>query len=77
MEYPVHEAQTQLSRLIAAACRGEEVIIVRGEERIAQIIPLLVVHRDRVPGKLAGKISWKRDAFSPLSDSELSDLGFE
>ena len=77
MKYTVRQAQTQLSRLLAAACQGEEVIIVRGAEQVASIIPLNVIHRDRVPGRMAGRISWRPDAFDPLSDSELFDLGLE
>ncbi|HET7209644.1 MAG TPA: hypothetical protein VFI95_23940 [Terriglobales bacterium] len=31
----------------------------------------------RVPGRLEGKISYRPDAFDPLTDPELKELGFE
>jgi len=30
-----------------------------------------------VPGRLAGQIAYTADAFDPLTDQELADLGFE
>jgi len=41
----VHEAKTHLSRLLKDVERGEEVIIARNGEPVAQIVPL----RRRVP----------------------------
>jgi hypothetical protein len=32
---------------------------------------------DRKPGAWKGKISYTDDAFAPLTDPELDDLGFE
>ena len=77
MKYTVHQAKTNLSRLLAEACSGEDVIIARGDQPIAKLVPLGAACARRVPGKLAGKISWKPGAFDPLTDSELDDLGFE
>ena len=36
----IHEAKTQLSRLIARAERGEEVLIARGKEPVVRLVPL-------------------------------------
>jgi prevent-host-death family protein len=40
MSYTVHEAKTNLSRLIKEAESGKEVIITRGKEPVAKIIPI-------------------------------------
>ena len=36
----VHEAKTHLSRLLAQVEAGEEVVIARGKQEIARIVPL-------------------------------------
>ena len=77
MKYTVHQAKTNLSRLLEEVCEGKEVIIARGKQPIAKLIALGAARKKRVPGSLAGKISWTADAFDPLTDRELSDLGFE
>lgn len=40
MIIPVHEAKTQLSRLIEAALAGEEVVIARGRTPVVRLVPL-------------------------------------
>jgi prevent-host-death family protein len=40
MSYTVHEAKTNLSRLIREAESGKEVIITRGKEPVAIIVPV-------------------------------------
>ena len=77
MAYTVHQAKTNLSKLLAEACDGKEVIISRGNEPIAKLVPIGSARKTRVPGKFAGKISYSQDAFAPLTDRELKDLGFE
>lgn len=52
-------------------------MIARGDEPVAKLIAIGTARKKRVPGKLAGKISATADAFAPLSDQELKDLGFE
>ena len=36
----IHQAKTQLSKLIAAALAGEEVVIARGSEPLVKLTPL-------------------------------------
>jgi prevent-host-death family protein len=36
----IHQAKTQLSRLIEEAERGEEVVILRGKKPVARIVPI-------------------------------------
>jgi antitoxin (DNA-binding transcriptional repressor) of toxin-antitoxin stability system len=74
----IHKAKTQLSRLIEKACRGEEIIIARGKQPVVKLVALPVApKRNRTPGRWKGKISYTPDAFDPLTDQEMKDLGFE
>jgi prevent-host-death family protein len=77
MKYTVHEAKTNLSRLLEKASAGEEVVIARGREPVAKVMAIGSALKKRVPGRLVGKISASPDAFAPLTDQELKDLGFE
>ena len=63
MSYTVHEAKTNLSRLIKEAESGKEVVITRGKKRI--------------PGSMKGLLWSSPDAFDPLTDEEMRELGFE
>jgi prevent-host-death family protein len=73
----IHKAKTQLSKLIKQASRGEEIVIARGKHPVAKLVAMGRASNKRVPGKLAGQISYKPGAFDPLTDQEMSDLGFE
>jgi antitoxin (DNA-binding transcriptional repressor) of toxin-antitoxin stability system len=83
MKYTVSEAGKRLSRLVKEACAGEEVVISADKELSVRLAP--VRHRetgsrakkDWIPGALKGKISYTSDAFDPLTEQKLSDLGFE
>ena len=77
MKYTVHQAKTNLSRLLEEASEGKEVIIARGKEPVAQIVPIGKARKKRQPGALKGQISYTDAAFAPLTDQELTDLGFE
>lgn len=63
----VHEAKLHLSRLLQMVEAGEEVIIARGGEPVAKLIPL-AKKLPRVPGRLKGKISMGPDFDGPLPD---------
>ncbi|MGA9811664.1 MAG: type II toxin-antitoxin system Phd/YefM family antitoxin [Terriglobales bacterium] len=73
----IHRAKTQLSKLIEQVCRGEEIVIARGKHPVAKLVALSSGKMTRVPGKLAGQISHKSGAFDPLTDREMSELGFD
>jgi antitoxin (DNA-binding transcriptional repressor) of toxin-antitoxin stability system len=73
----IHKAKTELSRLIERACRGEEIVIARGKKPVVRLVALPAALKKRTPGSLKGKISYTADAFAPLTDQELKDLGFE
>jgi prevent-host-death family protein len=77
MSYTVHEAKTNLSRLIKEAESGKEVIITRGKEPVAKLMPISKTAKKRIPDMLKGHIWSAPDAFDPLTDAELRELGFE
>jgi len=68
----VHEAKTNLSKLIEQACRGEEVIIARGTIPVVRLIPIGEVRGRRQPGVLRGKLRVGPEFFEPLPAEELS-----
>jgi prevent-host-death family protein len=71
MKINVHEAKTQLSRLIAKAEAGEEVIIARHGKPVARRVPFEAVRPKRRAGSMKGKI-WLDDSFfDPLPEEEL------
>ena len=74
----IRQARTQLSRLIERVAGGEEIIIARGKKPLVKLEPMPGVHKGRrIPGAWKGRISWTPDAFDPLTDQELKDLGWE
>jgi prevent-host-death family protein len=77
MSYTVHQAKTNLSKLIKEAETGKEVIITRGKEPVAKIVPITSVAKKRIPGSMKGQIWSAPDAFDPLTDEEMRELGFE
>jgi prevent-host-death family protein len=77
MNYTVQQAKTNLSRLIKEAQSGKEVIITRGKQPVAKIVPVASAAKKRIPGTLKGQIWSAPDAFDPLTDEELRELGFE
>ncbi|MGC1413932.1 MAG: type II toxin-antitoxin system prevent-host-death family antitoxin [Candidatus Acidiferrum sp.] len=73
----MHQAKTNLSKLLRKVEDGEEVIIARGKEPIAKIIPFADRKKKRVPGSMKGKIWYAPDAFDPLTKEELAEWGIE
>ncbi len=73
----VHHAKTHLSALIAAAERGEEVVIARGSVPAARLVPIdapvpsPVPRAPRVPGRLKGLVALDDSFFDPLPEEEL------
>ena len=68
----IHQAKTQLSRLIAKAEAGEEVVIMRDKVPVARLEPIAKKKGKRVPGRLKGMISLPDEFFfDPLPEEEL------
>ncbi|MBM4343569.1 MAG: type II toxin-antitoxin system Phd/YefM family antitoxin [Deltaproteobacteria bacterium] len=70
-QYSVHAAKTQLSRLIAEAEAGDDVVIARGDK---PAVRLVVVHPVPLPvfGAMKGRASVSPVFFDPLPDDELA-----
>ncbi|MGH6993525.1 MAG: type II toxin-antitoxin system Phd/YefM family antitoxin [Caulobacteraceae bacterium] len=68
----VHKAKTQLSKLIASALAGEEVIIARGDKPAVKLTPVQSDAPKRQFGALKGKIRLTDAFFEPLPDEELA-----
>jgi len=68
----IHQAKTNLSRLIRKAAEGEEVVISRGSEPVARLVPVGPVKGKRRPGSMKGILHVGPEFFEPLPESELS-----
>ena len=69
----MHQAKSQLSRLVERVSAGEEIIIARAGRPVARLAPLEQSGKPRTPGLLKGKIWISKDFDAPLPD-ELLDL---
>ena len=69
----IHQAKTNLSKLITRAEAGEEIVIMRGKEPVARLAPIETKTMKRSFGMLKGKIPDLPDEFffDPLSEEEL------
>ena len=67
----VHEAKTNLSKLIERARHGEEVVISRGKTPVVRLVPVGAVNGRRQPGVLRGKLRVGPQFFEPLPADEL------
>jgi prevent-host-death family protein len=61
----MHEAKTDLSRLVAQALAGEEVIIARAGMPVVRLTPL---RRERVPGSAKGAVQFDSTFDDPLPE---------
>jgi prevent-host-death family protein len=75
MQMNVADAKAKLSEMVAAAERGEEVIIARGGHAVVRLVP---VHSHGVRlGALEGLVASGSvpDFFEPMSEAELEEWG--
>ena len=73
-----HEAKTHLSRLIAEAEAGEEIVICRGAApaaRLTAVVPKAVRRRPKVGTVTSAPVKTTADAFAPLADADLAVWG--
>ena len=70
--FTIHQAKTNLSKLIARAEAGEEVVIARGSEPVVRLAPLTPKKHRRAFGALKGKLNIPDSFFfDPLPEEEL------
>ncbi len=72
----ISEAKAQLSALVEAVLKGEEVILARAGKPVAKIVPYKGAARPREPGALAGKI-WIAEDFDTLPDDIAEAFGMK
>ena len=70
MQFTVHAAKSQLSRLIDAALAGEEVVIARGAHPVVRLVP--IVQSGFRLGTHDGRLGRPPDFLEPLSEEELA-----
>ena len=66
----MHDAKTRLSELVAAAERGEEVVIARDGKPAARLVAVVTQHPPVQLGALAGQIELAEDFDEPLPEFE-------
>lgn len=64
----IHQAKTNLSRLIQAVVAGEEVIIARGKTPLVRLVKVRKSKRKRELGFAKGKVRMAPDFDAPLPD---------
>ncbi|MGB9369103.1 MAG: type II toxin-antitoxin system prevent-host-death family antitoxin [Xanthobacteraceae bacterium] len=68
----IHEAKTTLSKLVARAEAGEEIVIARGKDPVVRLQPIASPKRRPRFGALKGKLNIPDSFFfDPLPDDEL------
>jgi antitoxin (DNA-binding transcriptional repressor) of toxin-antitoxin stability system len=67
----IRKAKADLLRLIAKACRGEEVVIARGKKPVVRLVAIQESRGQRKPGAWKGKIQVGPESFEPLPPEEL------
>lgn len=72
--YNIHEAKTQLSKLISRVIAGEEIIISKKGEPVARLVKIEKTIQKRTPGKAKGIIEIKEGFNDPLPENVLEDF---
>ena len=73
MEVNIHEAKTNLSRLIERALMGEEIIIAKAGKPVVKMVRIRKSGK-RVFGSAAGKIVFRNGWDAPMSGRELQEF---
>jgi len=70
----IHQAKTQLSRLVERVAGGEEIIIAKAGKPVARLVPYLAKGAIRRPGAMRGKIRIKKNFDAPLPKEVLASF---
>ena len=73
--HSIHDAKTNLSRLLERACAGEEIVIARGKTPIVKLAPVAFDVPHRRFGAMKGRARVTRAFFEPLPEEELAAWG--
>lgn len=66
IEVNIHEAKTQLSRLLAQVEAGEEVVIARSGEPVAKLVAIAKPSKKRALGQYKGEVFISDDFDDPV-----------
>jgi prevent-host-death family protein len=66
----MHEAKSNLSRLVEEAEAGEEIVLARAGKPVVRLVPIRVLRRRKL-GRWKGKVVMSKDFDAPLSAEEL------
>lgn len=69
MTVSVHQAKTQLSKLLHLLDEGEEIVIERHGQAVARLVPARTARKPRL-GAMRGEFTWREGWERPLSDEE-------
>ena len=69
----IHDAKTQLSRLVDRAAKGEPFVIAKAGKPLVKVSSLATPAKPRRLGFLAGEISVPRD-FDRMGEAEIAAL---
>ena len=67
----MHAAKTHLSKLIARACAGEDVVIARGRTPVVRLVPVSKAKPRRRFGAMRGRAKTTKAFFAPLPQEEI------
>jgi prevent-host-death family protein len=67
----MHEAKTNLSKLVARALEGEDIVIARGAKPQVKLVPVDPKPK-RVFGSMKGQFKLDDSFFDPLPEEELA-----
>ncbi len=67
----IHEAKTQLSKLLRRVMTGEQIIIAHAGRPVAVLSPYTEAPARRVPGNDAGRVVIHADFDDPLPEFDL------
>jgi prevent-host-death family protein len=70
MKVNMHDAKSKLSELVAAAERGEDVVIARNGTPVARLVPITATYAPVRLGVLAGEIEVGPDFDAVLPEFE-------
>ena len=73
----IHKAKSTLSKLVLQVQTGEEVVVCRGQQPVAMLVPYRKAqsHRPKVGEVTSQPVKSKPACFDPLSDDELAAWG--
>jgi len=72
-QFNIHDAKTNLSRIIDRVEHGEEIVISRAGTPVARVVPIAPRARRTRRGALAGRLVLADDWDSPEVNEEIAD----